>query len=73
MIYVKFLFQHPNVLDVSELLRPEAIFVGKTKSQFRDYTIDVNDPLKERVRQTYELMHTNQTVDFVKGLLWKCF
>uniref|UniRef100_A0A2M4AG99 Inositol oxygenase n=1 Tax=Anopheles triannulatus TaxID=58253 RepID=A0A2M4AG99_9DIPT len=59
--------EHPNVLDVSELLRPEPKFSDKEVSKFRDYTVDENDPLKERVRRTYKLMHTNQTVDFVKG------
>uniref|UniRef100_A0A182P8Z2 Inositol oxygenase n=1 Tax=Anopheles epiroticus TaxID=199890 RepID=A0A182P8Z2_9DIPT len=59
--------RHPNVLDVSELLRPEPKFVDKEVSKFRDYTVDENDPLKERVRRTYKLMHTHQTVDFVKG------
>uniref|UniRef100_A0A182VXK7 Inositol oxygenase n=1 Tax=Anopheles minimus TaxID=112268 RepID=A0A182VXK7_9DIPT len=59
--------EHPNVLDVSELLRPEPKFVDKEVSKFRDYTVDENDPLKERVRRTYKLMHTHQTVDFVKG------
>ncbi|KFB42133.1 AGAP003635-PA-like protein [Anopheles sinensis] len=59
--------QHPNVLDVSELMRPEPKFVDKEVSKFRDYTVDENDPLKERVRRTYKLMHTHQTVDFVKG------
>lgn len=55
------------MLDVSELLRPEPKFSDKEVSKFRDYTVDENDPLKERVRRTYKLMHTNQTVDFVKG------
>lgn len=59
--------EHPNVLDVSELLRPEKTFADKEVSKFRDYTVDDNDPLKERVRRTYKLMHTHQTVDFVKG------
>lgn len=35
--------------------------------KFRDYSEDVEDPVKERVRRTYDLMHTNQTVEFVKG------
>lgn len=61
------LLQHPQIIDPSELLRPEAEFAGKSLSKFRDYTIDVNDPLKERVRQTYRQMHLNQTVDFVKS------
>lgn len=55
------------VIDPSELLRPEAPFAAKPVSMFRDYSIDPKDPIKERVRQTYTLMHTNQTVDFVKG------
>lgn len=59
--------EQPRVIDPSELLRPEPNFVTKGISQFRDYTIDENDPLKERVRRTYREMHLNQTVDFVKG------
>lgn len=59
--------QHPHLLDPSELLRPELEFADKDLSKFRDYSIDENDPLKERVRRTYRLMHLNQTVDFVKG------
>lgn len=58
-------------IDPSELLRPEARFASKPISQFRDYTIDVNDPLKERVRLTYEKMHKNQTVAFVKDRMAK--
>ncbi|CAG2058714.1 unnamed protein product [Timema podura] len=54
-----------GVIDPSELLRPEPSFAAKPVGQFRDYTIDPNDPIKERVRLTYEKMHTNQTVDFV--------
>lgn len=57
------------MLDVSELLRPEPKFVDKEVSKFRDYTVDETDPLKERVRRTYKLMHTHQTVDFVKGTI----
>lgn len=59
--------QNPNLIDPSELLRPEPDFVEKSVSKFRDYSIDENDPLKERVRMTYTKMHRNQTVDFVKG------
>lgn len=55
------------MIDPSELLRPEVSFAGKATAQFRDYTIDANNPLKERVRQTYRHMHLNQTVDYVKG------
>lgn len=54
-----------QLIDPSELLRPE--FAEKELFKFRDYTVDENDPLKERVRNTYRQMHLNQTVDFVKG------
>lgn len=54
-----------NMLDPSELHRPE--FADKDLSKFRDYSVDKKDPIKERVRRTYRLMHLNQTVDFVKG------
>lgn len=30
--------------------------------------MDENDPIRERVRKTYDAMHTHQTVDFVKGM-----
>ncbi|KAL3271120.1 hypothetical protein HHI36_021615 [Cryptolaemus montrouzieri] len=53
-------------IDPSELLRPEIQFAKKNVTQFRNYEVDDTDPIKERVRQTYKLMHTNQTVDFVK-------
>lgn len=59
--------EHPTILDVSELLRPEKSFADKELGKFRDYTVDDTDPLKERVRRTYKLMHTNQTVEFVQG------
>lgn len=57
-----------DLIDPSELLRPEAKkeVDGKPLAKFRDYTIDRDDPLKERVRQTYRQMHLNQTVEFVK-------
>lgn len=61
------------MIDPSELLRPEMEFADKDLSKFRDYSVDVNDPLKERVRQTYRQMHLNQTVDFVKGAYILCF
>lgn len=57
--------EHPHLLDPSELLRPEPEFADKALSKFRDYSVDENDPIKERVRRTYRLMHKNQTVDFV--------
>ncbi|KAF5297026.1 hypothetical protein FQA39_LY12240 [Lamprigera yunnana] len=55
-----------ELLDPSELLRPEPTFANRPLAQFRDYSIDENDPVKERVRRTYENMHTHQTVAFVK-------
>ncbi|XP_049833409.1 inositol oxygenase-like [Schistocerca gregaria] len=55
------------LLDPSELLRPEPLHAGKPVSQFRDYTIDEEDPIKERVRRLYHVMHTHQTVDFVRS------
>lgn len=61
------------MIDPSELLRPETEFADKDLSKFRDYTVDVNDPLKERVRQTYRQMHLNQTVDFVKGVYYDVY
>ena len=57
------------MIDPSELLRPEPSFAEKELSKFRDYTVDEDDPLKQRVQNTYRLMHKNQTVDFVKGQL----
>jgi len=57
---------HIVLLDPSEQLRPEPIYAGKLQSEFRNYDEDPEDPIKERVRKTYEEMHTNQTVEFVK-------
>ena len=56
-----------DMLDVSELLRPEPSFTTKPVGQYRDFSIDYNDPIKERVRKLYVEMHTNQTFDFVKS------
>ncbi|XP_047119981.1 inositol oxygenase-like [Schistocerca piceifrons] len=55
------------LIDPSEVLRPEPLHAGKPVSQFRDYTIDESDPVKERVRRLYHAMHKHQTVDFVKS------
>ena len=54
-------------MDPSLLMRPEPTFAAKPIGMFRDYTDDPEDPIKERVRQTYLKMHTYQTVDFVRG------
>ena len=63
--------QYPGFLDGSELLRPELSPINgeldKPVGKFRDYTVDISDPLKERVRRTYHNMHTYQTVQFVKS------
>ncbi|XP_044580446.1 inositol oxygenase isoform X2 [Cotesia glomerata] len=58
---------HTTLLDPSEKLRPEAVYAGKLESQFRNYSEDPTDPIKERVQTTYYNMHTNQTVDFVRS------
>ncbi|XP_019876172.1 inositol oxygenase [Aethina tumida] len=54
-----------SIIDPSEIHRPEPKFAKKPVEKFRDYTVDENDPIKERVRRTYKEMHTHQTVDFV--------
>lgn len=64
-----------KLIDPSELLRPEPAFAEKSLAQFRDYSINEDDPIKERVRKTYEEMHTKQTVEFVqnKHKKWRSF
>ncbi|XP_060533144.1 inositol oxygenase [Cylas formicarius] len=54
-----------GLIDPSELHRPEPKFAAK--ENYRDYSVDLSDPIQERVRQTYLKMHTHQTVDYVKG------
>jgi inositol oxygenase len=56
----------PAVLDPSEHLRPEPVYAGKLKNEFRNYEINPENLIQERVRKTYEEMHTHQTVEFVK-------
>uniref|UniRef100_A0A5F8G571 Inositol oxygenase n=1 Tax=Monodelphis domestica TaxID=13616 RepID=A0A5F8G571_MONDO len=46
--------------DPSEIYRPEG---NKNKEDFRNYT---SGPHQDRVYNTYKLMHTYQTVDFVR-------
>lgn len=53
-------------MDPSVLLRPEDNLEDDAKIRYRDYTVNEDDPIKERVRKTYQEMHTFQTVDFVK-------
>lgn len=58
-----------SLLDPSEIYRPDiATYAEKDLDQFRDYSVVKDDPLKERVRQTYAEMHRNQTVAFVQGI-----
>lgn len=57
------------MIDPSELIRHEVVFADKKIFKFRDYNIDPNDVIKERVRKTYFKMHKNMTVEFVKGEL----
>lgn len=47
------------------MVRPEPIFANKPVETFRDY--DGNSEIHERVRRTYKLMHTHQTMDFAQG------
>lgn len=55
-------------MDPSDIYRPDiSSYAEKDVKKFRDYSIVEDDPIKERVRQTYANMHRNQTVDFVKG------
>lgn len=65
-----FIFQQSVlILDPSDIYRPDiSSYAQKDVKDFRDYTVTENDPLKERVFQTYKAMHTNQTVDFVEGM-----
>ncbi|XP_050668434.1 inositol oxygenase-like isoform X2 [Leptidea sinapis] len=60
-----------GVIDPSQLLRPEKIYDDKPVTAFRDYSIDDNDPIRQRVRKTYYTMHTYMTVDFVKSKMDK--
>jgi len=69
MLILQSLSERIHLTDPSELLRPELTFVKKEVGKFRDYSVDENDPIKERVRQTYRQMHLNMTVSFVQGML----
>ncbi|XP_017878200.1 inositol oxygenase [Ceratina calcarata] len=64
-----------TILDPSDKYRPESVYSGKSESQFRNYAVDSADPVKERVRKTYQMMHTNQTVEFVRSRMkeWLSF
>lgn len=53
------------IFKKSRIYSSQLDFAQKEISEFRDYTIDEADPVKERVRRTYKMMHQNQTVDYV--------
>lgn len=58
-----------SMLDPSDIYRPDiASYAEKDVDKFRDYSVVEDDPIKERVRQTYLKMHSNQTVAFVQGI-----
>lgn len=58
-----------TILDPSDIYRPDLPeFADKDVQQFRDFTL-TDDPIKQRIFETYKLMHKNQTVDFVRGNL----
>jgi len=49
--------------DVSRLIRPEAVFsTNKPVDAFRNY--ENVGGIHDRVRNTYKLMHTHQTMEF---------
>lgn len=52
-------------MDPSRVIRPETVFANKPIEAFRDYY--GKDEIHERVRKTYKLMHTHQTLDFARG------
>lgn len=66
------MLRRPSLFDPSELHHlsndvPNGGIGGildKNITQFRRYSIDVTNIIKERVRKTYLEMHTNQTVAF---------
>ncbi|CAK1541805.1 unnamed protein product [Leptosia nina] len=60
-----------GMIDPSLLLRPENVYEDKPVANFRDYSVDDADPIRDRVRRTYYTMHTHMTVDFVKSKMDK--
>lgn len=47
------------------MVRPEPIFANKPMESFRDY--EGKSDIHERVRRTYKLMHTHQTMEFAQN------
>ena len=72
--------RRPSIFDPSELhhVGDEAPHGGiggildKKVTQFRRFSIDVTNMIKERVRKTYLAMHTNQTVAFGRSKVRFC-
>lgn len=61
------------ILDPSDIYRPDnPDFADKDVNKFRDYTVTENDPISQRIFQTYSKMHRSQTVDFVRGKVLLC-
>lgn len=58
------------MLDPSEIFRPDLI-KEETNWEFRKYTQDSMDERQQMVFNTYNLMHTNQTVEFVNEKIAK--
>lgn len=56
--------------DVSRMHRPEPKFANKPLEAFRQY--DAIGGIMERVRRTYKLMHTHQTLDFARRKVSLC-
>lgn len=56
-------------MDPSDIYRPDlpATFAHKDVEHFRNFSVTADDPIKQRILETYKLMHKNQTVDFVQG------
>jgi len=51
-----------QILDPSQIFRPDI----KKGEEFRVYSLDKDDHIQRRVRETYFKMHKNQCVDFVQ-------
>lgn len=56
--------------DPSRLVRPESVFANKPLESFRIYDAKLGG-IQERVKRTYTLMHTHQTVEFVQQKVYQ--
>lgn len=65
------------MLDPSEHFRPEHMTAkeldthGKAVEEFRKYSDEEEDYIQRRVKRTYNLMHKNQSVEFVRSRIAK--